>query len=705
MSMRRVCLVGAGNIAQTHAEVLAALPGRPVTAVVDANEAVASKFAERWRIPNVFTSVTAAIAADAFDCAHVLVPPPLHRDVAEPLLDAGKATLIEKPMATTLQDCEALATVASRSGAVLAVNQNYVYTRAFTRLKRIVETRRLGRLLGLQAVYSMPLRQLQARQFGNWMFREAGNILLEQAVHPLSQIAALIGPFDEISASAGRPIAIAPGRLFFPETAITLRSATACAQLQFAVGRSFPVQTMIAICEDGAVTADLVADKVVVQSRTRWVEPLDQLASGLRLALEQAAESAAAFGRYTLAMARIGPRSDPFFVGMRGSIAAFHASLDGAARPFCDASFGTSLVGACEAIARSAFASVPTPSLSVPAIVSERSDGPVDVALLGGTGFIGTATVKALTEAGLAVAVAARSIECLPETFQQRRVRLVRADTRRRADVERAIADAPIVINLAHGGGGANRREIEEAVVGSARTVAQACLDLGTKRLVHVGSIAALYLGDPRHVVTGNTQIDPLPDRRADYARAKALADTMLLDLHASRNLPVCIIRPGVVVGEGASPFHSGIGSYNNEQHCLGWNAGRNPLPFVLVEDVAAALCATVTAPGIEGKCYNLVGDVRLTAREYIRELAEAMQRPLRFHPQSVLKLFLIEMQKWLIKTAVGRSVPLPSMRDLRSRGLNAQFDCTDAKRDLGWSPVADRAAFIARAISVHAAR
>ncbi len=85
----------------------------------------------------------------------------------------------------------------------------------------------------------------------------------------------------------------------------------------------------------------------------------------------------------------------------------------------------------------------------------------------------------------------------------------------------------------------------------------------------------------------------------------------MLLDLHGNQGLPVVILRPGVVVGEGGPPFHGGLGFFNNDQHCIGWNDGRNPLPFVLAEDVAAAILLAARADGIEGRCYNLVGDVR----------------------------------------------------------------------------------------------
>ena len=54
----------------------------------------------------------------------------------------------------------------------------------------------------------------------------------------------------------------------------------------------------------------------------------------------------------------------------------------------------------------------------------------------------------------------------------------------------------------------------------------------------------------------------------------------------------------------------------------MGWNHGRNPLPFVLVEDVADAIARATLKPELSGRSLNLVGDVAMTAREYIDELA-----------------------------------------------------------------------------------
>ena len=94
---------------------------------------------------------------------------------------------------------------------------------------------------------------------------------------------------------------------------------------------------------------------------------------------------------------------------------------------------------------------------------------------------------------------------------------------------------------------------------------------------------------------------------------------------------------------------------------------------------------------------------MRPNARAYLAALGRALGRDLRFHPQTAEKIWLLELGKWAIKRAGGRAVPVPSLRDLRSRGMAATFDCADAKRDLGWHPVADPAVFHARAIAVQA--
>lgn len=693
--MRRICLIGAGIIARTHAEALRAVPDVTVAAIVDPRCNAAETLARMLPGARAVASIEEAQAI-GFDAAHVLTPPDSHAAIAVPLLQAGKDVLIEKPMAAFSAECAQLIAAATTSGAALGINQNFLFHPAFVALRKALAEGRRGRPRYLDVVYSVPLRQLAAGQFGNWMFAKPVNILLEQAVHPLSQIVALAGRIEAIEAVADAPRMLWEGRPFRPAWSIAMRGERLPATLRFAVGQNFPFWQITLVCDDGAIVADILGNRVHMTGRTRFADAIDGVAAPALSGGAMVVAGVTNAARYGASLLGLGGRSDAFFRSMGGSIAAFHAAPHNFE---ADGGFGAHLVELCETItARLPAVEAQPRAPAAPALLS----GAPDVAVLGGTGFIGRATVTQLLAEGLSVSVMARSVSGLPPLFSGPRVRLLRGDIGDAATVADAVRGAGQVVNLAHGGGGGDYAAIRAAMVGGAENVARACLAAGTRRALHVGSIASLYLGDG--IVTGVTPPDPEAQRRADYARAKAECDTMLLDLHAREALPVVILRPGLVVGEGTSPFHSGVGFFNAEQHVIGWNRGTNPLPFVLCEDVAAAILGALRAERIEGRCYNLVGGVRPNARDYVASLAAATGRPLRFHPKFPAMLLAEDSAKWVLKRLGGRRSPPPSMRDIRSRGLGAVFDCSDAERDLDWHPVRDPAVFHARAIAVHAA-
>lgn len=693
----RVALIGAGYISAIHAEALRSVPGVKISAIVDTNEARAKALGAAFGVQQIFPSISHLLANNACDAAHVLVPPHHHFEAAAELLRRGVHVFLEKPMATSSSQCTSLEAIAAEHGARLGINQNFVFHPAFVRLRERLKG--LGRLHHIAVHYNVQLRQLQARQFGHWMFQAPENILLEQAVHPLSQILTLTGPIESVSVLPQAPRHLTPGLPFYGTWQIALRGSMATAQLFLSVGQDFPTWGISAICADGMITADILNDRLSVQSRTKWPDFFDSFINGVSTGFMSISQSSSNLSSYIASILRLRPRSDPFFISMRESIAAFYRGL-GAGKVPVDGKFGLDVVRLCEQIAEAggvAPRSAPATTSSAAAVTRAPN---WDIAVLGGTGFIGTHVVRRLISSGHRIAVLARNTKALPEVFSDPRVHLIPGDVHTAADVIKTIGNAKTVINLSPGASGTTVAEVVGSMNSAVRIVAESCLQQGVTRLVHTSSIASLYLGNSGDTIGAATPPDPRSLDRAPYARAKAEGERILLELHRDRRLPVVILRPGVVVGEGGLAFHSGLGFYNADRHCLGWNRGSNPLPFVLAEDTASAIATACTAPDIEGRCFNLVGDVRLTAREYIAELARVLERPLVFYPQSPAKLFVLELGKWIIKRAIGRrDAPRPSYRDFLSRGLAAGFDCSDTKSALSWSPISHRAEFIKAAI------
>jgi predicted dehydrogenase/nucleoside-diphosphate-sugar epimerase len=702
MTRYRTALIGAGFISGSHVESLkAAVPETTIVAIVDRNLSLAQARAKEWGVAHAFGDIEALIAAGVADVAHVLAPPDLHAAVAGRLLEAGLHVLLEKPMATSTAECETLTALAADKGVVLGVNQNFVFHPTYRAARRILlDERRLGSIRSLHVTFNVPLRQLAARQFGHWMLREPLNILLEQAVHPLSQMVDLLGAPSAVEGKPGKPLILAPGREFYDRWSADLLCGDTPAQLYLAFGQSFHAWRFTAICDDGILVCDLSAGRVMVQGRAQWPEFLDNMVTGVGMAGRVAGQSVGGAIGYITGLLKLRPKSDGFLVSMRESIAAFYRGLPNGRAPI-DGKFGGSLVRVCETLAATVKKPAKPKARATPVAKSEANP---ELVVFGGTGFIGSYLISRLVAAGTPVRVVSRAADAGQAPFNSPLVQIMRGDVAKRDDVERALVGAKKVVNLAHGGGGSDWDQIKRSMVDSALLVAQCASAAGADLLVHVGSIAGLYLGDAKQTITGATPPDPEAATRNLYARGKAEADRALLAYAEETGLGLIILRPGLVVGSGTAPLHGGLGFFNNEQHVIGWNRGANPLPFVLVEDVADAIVGALDAPDARGKAYNLVGDVRPTAKEFVKSIADATRRPIKFHPQSVDWLHAAEVFKWGIKRATGRSVPPPSHRDLVSRGLNAQFDCSDAKRDLNWRPVADPRVFLERAVEIHRA-
>ena len=698
-AVRRVALAGAGNIAAVHAEALNALAGVRVAGVIDPQLARARALAKKYGAATA-ESLSALVREHEIDAVHILTPPNLHQDLILEAMALGLPTLVEKPMVSDEAGAAVIAAAAGREGApALYVNHNFIFNPIFQRMLALIESGKVGRPTAFTCTYAMPLRQLAAGQFGHWMFRRPANLLLEQAVHPLSQLLTLVGEVSEHQVLAGPPHA-APVAAPIPQTlSAQLKGAKADGQLFIHFGAAYPVWRISALCSDGTVTADMLRSRLTVEEQTAHLEVLDNVLAARSLGSSAQRQALAGLRDYGMSMLGLKGRSDSFYLAMKASLDAFHSG-DPNRVPHANTAEGAlGIIQLCEGLARDAF---PEPARPRRVVARPRKAFQAQAVVTGGTGFIGRHIVRALAEKGISVAVVARSTAVASDLFDSEHVRAIDGDVRSKADMLRALDGAEFLIDAAMPQISEDWDDCERTVRATATGLAEACLEAKVRKLVHLSSIATLYLGDPSETITGKTPVDPQPMQRPNYSRAKAMGENLLLQLHKEQGLPVCVMRPGVVVGAGGIALHTGVGLFANDRHCVGWAPGENPLPFVLAEDVASAAVAAALADGGEGAVFNLVGDVRLTAREYVDELSQATNRPLVFHGQPTEALYVSELGKWLVKKAGGRKVPPPSLRDLRSRAMFAAFDCSDVKTALGWSPVADRGSFIEKAILVH---
>jgi predicted dehydrogenase len=190
-----VALLGGGFMAGTHARSYAALRDRAEVRVVCALEGADAIAAELGA--EVSTDWEAVVARPEIDAVDVCLPTPLHRPVAEQALAAGKHVLLEKPIALSLEDADAIGDAARAAGRVLMVGHVLRYMPEIVEMRRLIEAGELGRPVAATA-----LRLSAPPDWNQWMLDPAksGGVLVDMMVHDFDILNALLGPARRVTA-------------------------------------------------------------------------------------------------------------------------------------------------------------------------------------------------------------------------------------------------------------------------------------------------------------------------------------------------------------------------------------------------------------------------------------------------------------------------------------------------------------------------
>jgi len=707
----RVALVGAGFIADFHLEILHQTPDVQVVALCDSDLERARSLAAKWGVPTVVGSV-AELGGVGVQLAHVLTPPATHAAVARECLEAGFGALVEKPFTLDAAEARALGELARELRLPLGVNHNALFNPTFTQGLERARSGALGRIEHVQLSLSVPLRQLDAGQFGHWMFAEPWNIILEQGPHPLAQIESLLGPVRRATTTLVRSRELNPGQVFHDTWVVAAEAERGSAELFLSFGRPFPHSRIQVLCSDGGVELDLQHGLVAQESKTLWLDFWNSFLAGHGRARSLGRGARRGLRDYLGATLGLHERRDSFFAGMRSSLQAFHRNVRAGAPLPSDAEDAARVLDWCAAVYKPALTRARRAGVepeAPPPVGGEARAG--EICVLGASGFIGRRAVERLLARGLPVTAVVRRTQGLPpallDNARAGRLRLVLASLSDPAALARAVEGARVVLHLATGNG-TSWEDIERDMLGGSCALFEAARAAGVERFVFVSTIAALYLGADApgwkpgaESLEDDVELDPKAAQRALYARGKAATEQALGALAESGGPALVTVRPGVVLGPGTPLQHSGLGLWVRDNHCVGWGMGEHPLPLVGVDDVAEALAALaeLETDELDGQALNLCARVELSAKEVVEELARTSGRELSFHPRPLFFSQLLELGKWLVKRAGGRVTPLPSYRDLKSRSLRPPFSARNARRYLGWRPVEERERFLAEVV------
>jgi len=199
--MKHVAIIGTGNIAPLHIEGLLSFPKRcTIAALVDIYPEKAEAVKKKYSLDcPVFDSHTKLLESGLMhDLVHVCTPPYVHASIAIDAMNAGKNVVVEKPMATCLEECDRMLEAEKKNNVTLACIAQNRFRNSISKLKDILDSGKAGKLR-VAHVNSLWWRghcyyDLWWR--GLWE-KEGGGPTLNHAVHHIDMINWMQGALPE----------------------------------------------------------------------------------------------------------------------------------------------------------------------------------------------------------------------------------------------------------------------------------------------------------------------------------------------------------------------------------------------------------------------------------------------------------------------------------------------------------------------------
>ncbi len=156
MNRLRVGIIGLGAFGESHIRAYQALPFVEVAAVASRSSDRAATIAGQYGIPAWYGSHGDLIADKSIAAVSVTTAEFEHRELVIAALSTGKHVLVEKPLATTLEDADAILAVARSAPGMLMPGHILRFDPKYAQMPRAVDSGELGRIVAMSARRNRP---------------------------------------------------------------------------------------------------------------------------------------------------------------------------------------------------------------------------------------------------------------------------------------------------------------------------------------------------------------------------------------------------------------------------------------------------------------------------------------------------------------------------------------------------------------------
>ena len=195
----RTAIVGCGKVTDLHAAALINLEESDFRAVFSRSREKADQYANKYGVHG-YDNLEKMIKAEKLDMIIICTPHPYHREPAVTAASMGVHVLIEKPLASSLEDCDAMIEATEANNVKLGTICQRRFYEPCQRIRKAIDDGKIGKPI-LGTVYMLGWRDKNYYDSDPWRGSwdgEGGGVLVNQAPHQLDLLQWYMGEIDEL---------------------------------------------------------------------------------------------------------------------------------------------------------------------------------------------------------------------------------------------------------------------------------------------------------------------------------------------------------------------------------------------------------------------------------------------------------------------------------------------------------------------------
>jgi predicted dehydrogenase len=203
MNTLKAVIIGSGLIAKLkHIPAFHKHRGKVhLAAICDVNIEGAREAAAAFGIPSAYADVGEMLAKEKPDLVDICTPPKTHAKLAIQAIQAGSNVLIEKPMAQSLEECDAIIAAARENNVKVCVAHSDLFYYPFIEARKLVREGAIGTFRGMRIFLSTPTDYITSKP-DHWANKLPGGVFGESGPHIVYMTLAFINPVHSISVNA-----------------------------------------------------------------------------------------------------------------------------------------------------------------------------------------------------------------------------------------------------------------------------------------------------------------------------------------------------------------------------------------------------------------------------------------------------------------------------------------------------------------------